>query len=72
VVRIIDEATKVIASELSNSGLNSQGHVSSILSVKWYDATTLISGGWDRNLNFWDTRSLCEEASFLVPNVCGD
>jgi WD40 repeat protein len=72
VVRIIDEATKAIVSELSNGGMTRQGHVNSIFSVKWYDESTLISGGWDRNLNFWDLRTARVEASFLGPNVCGD
>lgn len=72
VVRLFDEATKDRVLVLSNGERSRAGHVNSIFSVKWIDENMLVSGGWDRNLNFWDLRTARVEATFLGPNVCGD
>lgn len=71
-IRIYDEATKACVTLLSNENRSRVGHVSSIFAVKWLDEITLTSGGWDRNVHFWDIRTGRVEATFLGPNVSGD
>jgi WD40 repeat protein len=71
-LRIFDESTRDVVSDLSHGDMTRSGHVNSIFAVKWYDENIVVSGGWDRNLNFWDVRTGRTEAAFFGPNCCGE
>jgi WD40 repeat protein len=48
-LRIFDENTKGLVSDLSHGEMSQNGHVNNIFAVKRYDKYIIVSGGWDRN-----------------------
>lgn len=74
-IRLYDEETKKIRSVLQAIQWQSPGHNNRIFSVKFVnsdDPNTLISGGWDNNLHFWDLRTSRTYATILGPSISGD
>jgi len=71
-IKIFDDHTKQLASELSTGRNELLGHVNRIHSVKFVSEDMVISGGWDRNVLVWDTRANRVSHSFYGPNVMGD
>lgn len=74
-VRIYDEETKSVKLTLQAIQWQSPGHNNRIFSLKFVnsdDPNTLISGGWDSNLHFWDLRTSRTYATILGPNLSGD
>ncbi len=58
VIRIFDANTMVQEKELKSSGQDYPGHANRIFSVKYTDnAKTLVSGGWDNTVKFWDVQN---------------
>jgi hypothetical protein len=57
IIRMYDEETKKIASQLSGVKWHSQGHNNRLFSVKFKkdEPNILVSGGWDQNV----TSNLC-------------
>jgi len=74
-IRIYDEETKVIKSILQSIQWQSPGHNNRIFSVKFVngdDPNTIISGGWDSNVHFWDLRTSKTYATIYGPSISGD
>jgi COMPASS component SWD3 len=74
-VRVYDEATKVMTTELSiGKGKNVPGHSSRVYSVKFHpqDDNVLVSGGWDNTIQIWDVRAQHAVRSIYGPHICGD
>lgn len=72
IVRIYDESTKVVTTELTQGIGERLGHSNRVFSVKWMDENTLISAGWDNNVLVWDIRQRNVARAFYGPHVCGD
>ena len=77
-VRVYDEATKTMVTEMS-AGLGystkaSPGHSNRVFSVKYVpgDENCVVSGGWDNTVHIWDIRTGTSVRSFYGPHVCGD
>ncbi|KAJ9459060.1 putative WD-repeat protein 51A [Diplonema papillatum] len=49
-------------------------HSSRVQSVKWlpHNPNLLVSGGWDKTIQLWDTRVDHAVSSFYGPYICGD
>ena len=74
-IRIYDEETKIVKGTLQAIQWQSPGHNNRIFSVKFVntdDPNTLISGGWDSNLHFWDLRTNKTYATIYGPSLSGD
>lgn len=74
-IRIYDEETKEIRGILQTIQWQSPGHNNRIFSLKFVnsdDPNTLISGGWDNNLHFWDLRTNKTYATIFGPSISGD
>lgn len=74
-IRIYDEETKNIKGILQGVQWQSPGHNNRIFSVKFInsdDPNTLISGGWDNNLHFWDLRTNKTYSTIYGPSISGD
>ena len=50
------------------------GHSGRIFCAKYFpnDTTTIYSGGWDRTIQFYDTRTCKVSNSIYGPEICGD
>lgn len=70
-VRIFDENTKQVISELKKKG-DTPGHSNRIFAIKWPDPHTLYSAGWDNNILMWDTRTRIVSKFFNGHYICGD
>mmetsp|Transcript_25713 Transcript_25713/g.33230 ORF Transcript_25713/g.33230 Transcript_25713/m.33230 type:complete len:402 (+) Transcript_25713:112-1317(+) len=77
-VRIYDEQTKQETLNLQGGmgyGNNAHvGHSNRIFSVRYgpHDPYTVVSGGWDNNVLFWDLRSGEVTRSLFGPHLSGD
>lgn len=74
-IRVYDEETKEIKNILQAVQWQSPGHNNRIFSVKFIgedDPNTLVSGGWDNNVHFWDLRTNKPTATIYGPNLSGD
>ena len=78
VVRVYDEATKTVTSEMSG-GRNysvdtTPGHSNRIFSVKYVpgDENVMVSGEWDNTIQIWDARVGYAVRSVFGPHICGD
>jgi COMPASS component SWD3 len=74
-VRVYDEATKTLMSEMkSGAGRVTPGHSNRVFSLKFRpeDPSIIISGGWDNTVQVWDTRVEHAVRSLYGPHVCGD
>lgn len=74
-VRLYDEATKTVVSELNGAGFsNKPGHSNRIFCLKYVpmDPNVLLSGGWDNTVVYWDIRTGSPVKSFYGAHICGD
>ena len=71
-IRIYDENTQKVSSELLPSAGDRVGHSNRIFSIKWIDNFTLASGGWDNSVLIWDIRERQVARSLFGPHICGD
>jgi len=74
-VRVYDEATKTLMSEMrSGFGKVTPGHSNRVFSLKFNptDPNILISGGWDNTVQIWDLRVEHAVRSIFGPHICGD
>lgn len=70
-IRVFDETTKTQIVSLSGEG-EGVSHSNRIFSVRFLDENTIVSGGWDSTLIFWDVRSASSVRSLYGPHICGD
>jgi hypothetical protein len=74
-VRVYDEETLEVVSKLeAGYGPSARGHTNRVFCTKWCDTDpfVLLSGGWDRCVHVWDTRSGRSERVMFGPEICGD
>ncbi|CAE6952501.1 ago [Symbiodinium sp. KB8] len=69
-----DERMDVVTTLKAGYGAGARGHTNRIFSVKFSDESpfTLLSGGWDRCVHVWDTRTGRSERDIFGPYICGD
>ena len=74
IVRVYDESTKKVISELKSVKWFSPGHNNRLFCVKWNlnDSNILLSGGWDQNINVWDVREGQPVSTLQGPKISGD
>jgi len=72
VVRLYDANTGQLVRAFDNTGAH--GHSNRVYALKWHprDAHTLLSGGWDNTVQFWDDRTGTSVRSLFGPHLCGD
>jgi len=72
-VRIYDENKKSMSVELKMTD-QAPGHSNRVFSVKFSNnnPNILLSGGWDRTIQIWDTRLKKGVSSFYGPEIAGD
>jgi len=74
-MNLYDEETQKLAQVLRGGDVtNCSGHSNRILSVKYHPKMphVIMSGSWDRMLQFWDTREGNSVRCILGPYICGD
>jgi len=77
-VRIFDEATKSMTTEMRGGGgygpRTLPGHSNRVFSVKYVpgDDNMVVSGGWDNTVQIWDIRTGTSVRNFYGPHICGD
>ncbi|OMJ83341.1 hypothetical protein SteCoe_15740 [Stentor coeruleus] len=71
-VRIYDEQSKVVITQLGPSLGYGPGHNSRVYALKWVDENMLVSGGWDNKIVIWDMRTNDIAREFFGPHICGD
>jgi len=66
--------TNTRISEFKGIEWTTAGHHNRILSVKYLEEepNLIISGGWDSNVNIWDTRTHRTIGGFTGPKIAGD
>jgi len=72
---VFDEETKQQTARLSG-GETTAGHSNRVFAVRFHkspdEPSTVISGGWDSTVQFWDLRVGCAVRSINGPHLCGD
>ena len=73
-VRLYDENMKSLVSIMRPYKFNEPGHSGRIFTCKFFptDTSTIYSGGWDKTIQFYDTRSGKVANSIYGPEICGD
>ena len=73
-VRIYDEDMKTEIAKMKPYLFDQPGHSGRIFCVKYFpnDTSTIYSGGWDKTIQFYDTRSGKVSNSIYGPEICGD
>ena len=73
-VRLYDEDMKTEIASMKPYLFDQPGHSGRIFCVKYFpnDTSTIYSGGWDRTIQFYDTRSGKVSNSIYGPEICGD
>lgn len=74
-VRLYDGATQALTRELGADDLKeAAGHSNRIFSLKFHPAepSIILSGGWDRTVRVWDSRSGRSEKTLWDCYICGD
>jgi len=73
-VRLYDDEMKTEIGKMRPYLFDEPGHSGRIFCVKFFpnDTTTVYSGGWDKTIQFYDTRSLKVANSIYGPEICGD
>ena len=73
-VRLYDEDMKTEIATMKPYLFDQPGHSGRIFCVKYFpnDTSTIYSGGWDRTIQFYDTRSGKVSNSIYGPEICGD
>lgn len=70
---VYDEETKKQTLRLqTGDSLTTAGHSSRILATKFSDCSTVLSGGWDSSIQFWDLRVGHSVRAVYGPHICGD
>jgi len=70
-VRVFDETTKTQTLCLTGEG-ERIGHSNRIFTARFLDENTIVSGGWDNTVLFWDLRTRSAVRSYYGPHICGD
>ena len=73
-VRLYDEDMKTEIATMKPYLFEQPGHSGRIFCVKFFpnDTTTIYSGGWDKTIQFYDTRTGKVSNSIYGPEICGD
>ncbi|CAG9335515.1 unnamed protein product [Blepharisma stoltei] len=71
-VRVYDESTKTLISDMLPGEGERSGHGNRIFKVRWFGDQTVISGGWDNNVLIWDVRTRRVQKCIYGPHICGD
>ena len=73
-VRLYDEDMKTEIATMKPYLFNEPGHSGRIFCVKYFpnDTSTIYSGGWDKTIQFYDTRTCKVANSIYGPEICGD
>ncbi|KAF4709339.1 hypothetical protein FOZ62_002186 [Perkinsus olseni] len=74
-VSVYDENTKVLITTLKGGdSLHTPGHSNRVFSLKYHpkDPNVIITGGWDKTVQFWDVRKGYSVRSIFGPHICGD
>ena len=73
-VRLYDENMKSLVTTMRPYKFDEPGHTGRIFCVKYFpnDTATIYSGGWDKTIQFYDTRSGKVANSIYGPEICGD
>lgn len=74
---VFDEETKRETCQLTGGDcLSTHGHASRIFAVRFgvgrEDLSTVVSGGWDNSVQFWDLRAGHAVRAIYGPHICGD
>jgi len=73
-VRLYDEQTRQEKLCLINGANGEPGHSLRVFCAKFSkeNENVIISGGWDKNVKMWDTRTGAIERNICGPFICGD
>ena len=73
-VRLYDEDMKTEIGQMKPYLFDQPGHSGRIFCVKFFpnDTSTIYSGGWDKTIQFYDTRTCKVSNSIYGPEICGD
>ena len=73
-VRVYDEDMKTEIAKMKPYLFDQPGHSGRIFCVKYFpnDTSTIYSGGWDKTIQFYDTRQCKVANSIYGPEICGD
>ncbi len=73
-VRLYDEQTRQEKLCLINGVNGEPGHSLRVFCAKFSkeNENVIISGGWDKNIKMWDTRTGAIERNICGPFICGD
>mmetsp|Transcript_31918 Transcript_31918/g.5781 ORF Transcript_31918/g.5781 Transcript_31918/m.5781 type:complete len:159 (-) Transcript_31918:37-513(-) len=71
-IKVFDESTKQILTELLPGMGDRLGHANRIFAVKWVGEDRLLSAGWDNNIILWDVRTGNSIRGNYGPHICGD
>lgn len=73
-VRLYDENTKNLITSMKAFKFDQPGHSGRIFCVKFFprDTSTIYSGGWDKTIQFYDTRMGKIANSIYGPEICGE
>lgn len=73
-IRVYDENTKSLITEMTGGIWQYPGHSNRIFSLKYspLDPNLIVSAGWDNTLYFWDVRDSKSFGSIYGPSVSGD
>ena len=73
-VRLYDENMKSLITIMKPYKFNEPGHTGRIFCCKFFpnDTSTIYSGGWDKTIQFYDTRSGKVSNSIYGPEIVGD
>ena len=73
-VRLYDEGMKSLITSMKPYKFEQPGHSGRIFTVKFHpeNNNTILSGGWDKTIQFYDSRIGKIVNSIYGPNICGD
>eukprot|EP00927_Polykrikos_kofoidii_P020743 TRINITY_DN19883_c0_g1_i1.p1 TRINITY_DN19883_c0_g1~~TRINITY_DN19883_c0_g1_i1.p1 ORF type:complete len:351 (+),score=47.34 TRINITY_DN19883_c0_g1_i1:136-1188(+) len=71
-----DETKKQVVTLSGGDTMTTTGHTNRVMAAKWCtspgDSDIVISGGWDKSVQFWDIRVGHAVRSIYGPYICGD